>query len=93
MDDDDAQMTTDQVAGENSLGAAAANNSSSTLNLDNTYVKTSSMAKFYYRKHQSGDNLVAQSKSHEQLGKGVSIGKHGRQRSKSEKDFTNSQFE
>lgn len=93
MDDDDAQMTTDQVAGENSLGAGGASNSSSgTLNLDNTYVKTSSMAKFYYRKHQSGDNLVAQSQSHDQLSKG-GIGKHGRQRSKSEKDFTNSHLE
>ncbi len=88
IDDDDA--STEQVAGENPLSSP--HDSSNRMNLDDLYVKTSSMAKFYYRKDQSGENLFKQSHSAEQLRKDA-YKKHGRQRSKSERDFTDADLE
>jgi TAG lipase / steryl ester hydrolase / phospholipase A2 / LPA acyltransferase len=82
---DDEEGTTEQVAGENPKGKCA----SSTNQLDSCYVKTTSMAKFYYRKHPSYEELP-QSKSQGHLHKGFT--KHERQRSRSERDFSSTDY-
>jgi TAG lipase/steryl ester hydrolase/phospholipase A2/LPA acyltransferase len=109
MDDEDGhyqQQQTDQVAGEKTLSPrnnkGGLSNNPSLKELENRYVKTSSMAHFYYRKTGGSveDFLMRHSKSHGQIAKEAaaamsSIGssqsglaaRHERKRSKSAVDL------
>ena len=90
-------MMDDEDAVESPASLRRASGSGSATDLEKSYLKTSSMAKFYYRKSHSGNDLKMPSKSHshDQLRQDAAENnattngeKHVRQRSKSDKDFS-----
>jgi hypothetical protein len=95
---DDEHIHSDQAAGENSVSPmqqAKLVALASAKELDVQYVKTTSMAKFYYRKQHSEGDLV-QSRSAGDLNNGshdetaeTAAPRHGRTRSKSSVDLGN----